>query len=140
MSLMLSSNGPSATELERLRLALSVFQDGSGWESIKKSKKEGGDRVYYPGYRQFERTVADVFGGDAPENKGIFDVFIPIPGTDKHFGVSCKMRSELNKALKDDGTVYIEMSNAAGEFMDNVKREVGSNFQKYPDRVGQTLL
>jgi hypothetical protein len=99
MTLKLSSNGPSASELERLRLALSVFQDGSGWESIKKTKKQGGDRIYYAGYRQFERTVADVFGGIAPENKGIFDVFVPLPGTDTHFGVSCKIRRELNNAL-----------------------------------------
>lgn len=140
MSLMLSSNGPSANELERLRLALSVFQDGSGWESINKTKKHGGDRIYYAGYRQFERAVADVFGGIAPENKGVFDVFVPLLGTDMHFGVSCKMRGELNNALKDEGRVYIEMSNAAGEFTDKVKEEVGKNFQKYPDKVGQTLL
>ena len=140
MPLTLSSNGPSASELERLRLALSVFQDGSGWQSIKKTKNQGGDRIYYAGYRQFERTVADVFRGIAPENKGIFDVFVPLFVTDMHFGVSCKMRGELNNALKDEGRVYIEMSNAAGEFMDKVKQEVGKNFQKYPDQVGQTLL
>ncbi|MEO8355442.1 MAG: hypothetical protein ABI621_05990, partial [Chloroflexota bacterium] len=140
MPLTLSSKGPSASELERLRLALSVFQDGSGWESIKKTKKQGSERIYYAGYRQFERIVADVFGGVAPENKGVFDVFVPLSGTDMHFGVSCKMRGELNNALKDNGTVYIEMSNAAGKFMDKVKQEVGKNFQKYPNDVGQTLL
>src|SRR5215216_7172256 len=101
MPLTLSSNGPSASELEHLRLALSVFQDGSGWESIKKTKKQGGDRIYYAGYRQFERIVADVFGGIAPENKGIFDVFVPLSATDMHFGISCKMRKELNNALKN---------------------------------------
>ncbi len=140
MSLMLSSNGPSANELEHLRLALSVFQDGSGWESIKKSKKQGNERRYYAGYRQFERIVADVFGGVAPENKGVFDVFVPLVGTDMHYGISCKMRSELNNALKDNGRVYIEMSNAAGEFMDNVKEKVGENFEKRPNDVGKTLL
>ena len=107
---MLSSKGLSKNEVERLRLALSIFQDGTGWETIK-PKKPGGERVYYAGYRQFERIVAEVFGGIAPENKGIFDVFIPIAGTDTHYGISCKMRSELDKALKDGGRVYIEMSN-----------------------------
>jgi hypothetical protein len=136
---MLSSNGLSENEIERLRLALSIFQDGTGWETIK-SKKPGGERVYYPGYRQFERVIAEVFGGIAPENKGIFDVFIPIASTDTYCGISCKMRSELDKAVKDDGRVYIEMSNAAGEFMDRVRQKVGNGFQEKPDEVGETLI
>ena len=140
MSLMLSSNGLNKEELERLRLALSVFQDGTGWETLRKPKKQGGDRTYYAGYRQFERIVADVFGGIAPENKGIFDVFLPINSTDTYYGISCKMRSELDKALKDDGRVYIEMSNAAGEFMDRVRESVGKNFLTKPAEVGMTLL
>lgn len=120
MSLLLSSGGPSARELEHLRLALSVFQDGSGWESIKNNRRQGGVRQYYAGYRQFERIIADVLGGVAPENKGIFDVFVPINGTDTHYGISCKMRNQLNGALRPAGRVYIEMSNAAGKFSDKV--------------------
>jgi len=140
MSLMLSSNGLTQDELEHLRLALSVFQDGTGWETIRKPKKQGDEKTYYAGYRQFERIVADVFGGIAPENKGIFDVFLPINNTDTYCGISCKMRSELDKALKDNGRVYIEMSNAAGEFMDKVRESVGKNFLNKPVEVGETLL
>jgi hypothetical protein len=137
---MLSSNGLTNSELERIRLALSVFQDGTGWETIRKPDKQGGNKVYYAGFRQFERIVADVFGGIAPENKGVFDVFVPIKNTDMYYGVSCKMRSELNKALKIDGRVYIEMSNAAGEFMERVIADVGNNFLKKPAKVGKTIL
>ncbi len=140
MSLMLSSNGLTQEELERLRLALSIFQDGTGWETMKRPKKQGGGRIYYPGFRQFERMVADVFNGIAPENKGIFDVFLPVNDTDTYYGISCKMRAELDKALKDNGRVYIEMSNAAGKFMDRVQERVGKNFQDNPAEVGKALL
>lgn len=137
---MLSSTGLTQNELERLRLALSVFQDGTGWETMKRSEAQGGGRIYYPGYRQFERIVADVFEGIAPENKGIFDVFLPIAGTDTYYGISCKMRGELDKALKDNGRVYIEISNAAGEFMDRVREKIGDDFLHKPADVGETLL
>ena len=50
------------------------------------------------------------------------------------------MRGELDKARKNEGKVYIEVSNAAGEFTYSVKEEVGENFQEYPDKVGNTLL
>jgi hypothetical protein len=140
MSLTISSPGFSNQELEKLRLALSIFQDGTGWETIKLPKKAGGNRKYYAGYRQFERLVAELLGGVAPENKAIFDVFVPLPNTESYYGISCKMRSELNKAEKNEGRVYIEMSNASGEFSDRVKRDVGEDFLDKPNEVGDTLL
>lgn len=140
MSLTISSPGFSNHELEKLRLALSIFQDGTGWETIKLPKKAGGNRKYYAGYRQFERLVAELLGGVALENKAIFDVFVPLPNTESYYGISCKMRSELNKAEKNEGRVYIEMSNASGEFSDRVKKDVGEGFLDKPDEVGNTLL
>lgn len=115
MPIMLSSKGPTYEEMERLRLALSVFQDGSGWE---RTRTKGQDEyITYAGYRQFERVVAEVFGGIAPENKGIFDVLIRLPGASNTWhGVSCKMRNALKDARKANGRAYIELANAAGKF------------------------
>ena len=60
---------PTKNEVERIRLILSTYQDGSGMLHQK-----GGSTL--PGWRDFERTVAIVFGGEAQENKDIFDVLI----------------------------------------------------------------
>ena len=70
-------------EIERMRLVLSTFRDGSG----QFVKSIGG---YMPGYLDFERATALVCGGDTSEDKGIFDVAVPVPGG-LPFGVSCKM-------------------------------------------------
>ena len=49
---------PTAGELERLRLILSTYQDGSGMLVLK-------DGTTIPGWRDFERAVAIAFGGQA---------------------------------------------------------------------------
>ena len=55
-----------------------------------------------PGWRDFERAVALAFGGSASESKDIFDVVMsrpegpPLP----LYGLSCKMRSELNRQIR----------------------------------------
>ena len=73
----------NSDEVERMRLVLSTFRDGSG----QFVKSIGG---YMPGYLDFERATALVCGGDTSEDKGIFDVAVPVPGG-LPFGVSCKM-------------------------------------------------
>lgn len=133
----LRSGGLSEDEFQHLRLALSVFQDGSGWEQFKSAN---GTLTTYPGYRQFERVVADVFDGLAPQNKGIFDVLLPLPNSQKFFGISCKMKGELKQATGLLQRVYIEMSNAAGRFMDEVKSQVGLDFLQKPFETGCVLL
>jgi hypothetical protein len=140
MSLLLDSRGLTTKELQRIRLSLSIFQDGTGWETLKTSGSKPHKAITYPGYRQFERVIADVFGGVAPEDKGIFDVLIPISRTGRYAGISCKMKAELNKAEKPNGRVYIELSNAAGGFMDAVIARVGPDFQAHPERTGTALL
>lgn len=133
----LKGGGLSTEEFNRLRLALSIFQDGSGWEL---SRTAGGAVKTYPGYRQFERVVADVFGGDAPQNKGIFDVVLPFSNGEGYYGISCKMKGELRRAIGTHKHVYIEMSNAAGRFMDEVKARVGADFIHAPSETGHVLL
>lgn len=93
-------------EVQRLRLLLSTYQDGSG--------QYGGGAE--PGWRDFERVTALTFGGVARESKSIFDVFVPHPTlSGKHYGISCKMRRELRK-IRNTGRVTVEVSNAAAKF------------------------
>jgi hypothetical protein len=100
---------PTATEVERIRLLLSTYQDGSGM-------LRNGE---LPGWRDFERAVAAALGGEAPENKSVFDVVMSdaVAQGQPKVGISCKMRSELNRVGRD-GRVTIEVSNANGEFWD----------------------
>jgi hypothetical protein len=53
---------PTFEHLERLRLILSTYQDGTGMIATP-----GG--MTLPGWRDFERAVAAVFGGVAQESK-----------------------------------------------------------------------
>jgi hypothetical protein len=123
---------PNANQFERLRLILSTYQDGTGWEG----------KGALPGYRQIERAVALAFGGQAGENKGIYDVLLPNeeePPTE--IGLSCKMRSELNRVARD-GRVTIEVSNSAGEFWRHLNSLSinQTNYRNYPSDVGAGLL
>ena len=95
---------PTPVEFERLRLALSGFRDGSG-----QNTNRSGD--VYPGWRDFERVIADILHGIAPENKGVFDVVVPVKSA-KPFGVSCKtsaLRSSSDRVL-------MELSNSHAKF------------------------
>lgn len=126
---------PSSTLFQRLRLALSTYQDGSGQLSTADDKT-------LPGWRDFERSVAFVFGGKAQENKAIFDVIVSDVNTPGHLiGISCKMRGTLKETLRK-GFVTLELSNSAGQFW-NAIREYGLNEQTYrdsPSLVGTALI
>ena len=104
---------PTRRELEKLRLILSTYQDGTGMQQDKKQKGRT-----LPGWRDFERAVALAFGGIAPENKAVFDVILTDSGRPEvKYGLSCKMRSELDR-IDRDGRVTIELSNSYGKFWD----------------------
>jgi len=103
---------PTAKEIERFRLILSTYQDGTG---MLKAKDDT-----LPGWRDFERSVAAAFGGIALETKGVYDVVLTDSGTAAQYGLSCKMRSTL-KEVDRKGRVTIELSNASGEFWDSIK-------------------
>lgn len=135
MSLIIAERPPSAQEVERLRLILSTYQDGTGMLAA-----EGGRTL--PGWRDFERAVALTFGGVGPENKAVFDVVLTDqdnPGT--RYGLSCKMRKELNR-IGRDGRVTLELSNSAGQFWDRLSL-IGistTNYKQRPQEVGETLI
>ncbi len=95
-----------------------------------------------PGWRDFERSVAAAFSGKAQENKAIFDVLLldPIkPG--RSYGLSCKMRSTLDRISKDD-LVTIELSNSSGKFWQFLKTKGidQSNYRGRSLEVGIALV
>jgi len=120
--------------VERIRLILSTYQDGTGMLA----QKEG---LTLPGWRDFERAVALALSGEAQENKFIFDVLLPIGNSHMKCGISCKMRRELDRVDRD-GRVTIEISNSAGKFWDylNLQGINQSNYKERPSEVGQALI
>ena len=125
---------PTSKQVERLRLLLSTYQDGTGMLVIK------GQNL--PGWRDFERSVALAFGGQAAESKAIFDVVLPNEeNPSSQIGLSCKMRGELDRITRD-GRVTIEVSNSAGEFWDylNTLGINQTNYREHPANVGAGLL
>ena len=121
-------------DVEKIRLILSTYQDGTGMLA----HNEG---LTLPGWRDFERAVALALGGEAQENKCIFDVLLPTSDQGIKYGVSCKMRGELNR-LDRDGRVTIEISNSAGKFWDYLNSQGidQSNYKQRPAEVGKALL
>ncbi|HVF49640.1 MAG TPA: hypothetical protein VNA19_06115 [Pyrinomonadaceae bacterium] len=126
---------PTEREIERLRLILSTYQDGTG-------TKVKGISHTVPGWRDFERAVALAFGGEAQESKAIFDVLLPSENApDTRYGLSCKMRRELNK-IGRTGRVSLELSNSAGQFWSYLRAR-GIDQHNYRDRpldVGVSLI
>ncbi|NJM12781.1 MAG: hypothetical protein HC889_13755 [Synechococcaceae cyanobacterium SM1_2_3] len=124
----------TASEVEKIRLILSTYQDGTGMLA----HKEG---LTLPGWRDFERSVALALGGEAQENKYIFDVLLSTPDNKKIHGISCKMRRELNR-IDRDGRVTIEISNSAGKFWDylNLQGIDQTNYKARSMEVGRALI
>jgi len=137
MPLALVDRNPTVQEVERIRLILSTYQDGTG---MLVDKKNPG--MTLPGWRDFERSVALAFNGRAQESKYVFDVILTDRDKrDIHYGISCKMRSELNR-IDRDGRVTIELSNSLGKFWGhlNTKAIYTSNYRDKPEIVGSGLL
>jgi len=124
---------PNEYEIERLRLILSTYQDGSGMLQ----------RPTYtlPGWRDFERAVSATFDGQVTESKWIYDVILNVADENISYGISCKMRGTLRDAEKK-GRITIELSNAAGEFWDTLNQQniTQENYQSQPATVGETLI
>ncbi|MBV6394969.1 MAG: hypothetical protein HFACDABA_00540 [Anaerolineales bacterium] len=135
MSIPFIVRDPTQKEFERFRLILSTYQDGSGQQALT-------DEQTLPGWRDFERSISIAFGGEAQENKFIFDVLIPDTTRDNiYFGVSCKMRRTLNDT-KRNGRVTLELSNSSGKFWQRLG-DLGihqRNYKNKPAEVAKALL
>src|SRR3972149_4864336 len=126
MSLAFVDRPPTPEEFERFRLILSTYQDGFGMLITKDGKSK-------PGWRDFERSIAAAFNGVTQESKAIFDVLIPDAGGAVQYGISCKMRSELNRISKD-GRITIELSNSVKKFQDHFSAK-DIAVRQYTDRA-----
>ncbi len=126
---------PTAHEVEKLRLILSTYQDGTG-ETISKWP------ATLPGGRDFERSVALAFGGEAQGSKAIFDVLLPDLNREGiKYGVSCKMRETL-KNVEKTGQITIEVSNSNSKFRATLEAGglVENNYENMPARVGEVVI
>jgi hypothetical protein len=118
--------------VERIRLILSTYQDGTGM-------LESGEATI-PGWRDFERATAIALRGIAQESKAIYDVKVPL-GDGTFFGVSCKMRKELRK-VRNQGRASLEISNSSKKFWSALNKN-GITVDNYksvdPATVGKIL-
>jgi transcriptional regulator with XRE-family HTH domain len=123
---------PTQRDVEKLRLILSIFQDGTG------QLKRGNTTL--PGWRDFERGAAVVFDGEASEGKQILDiVFRTRTAEGKYYGVSCKMKQiKVNDAER----AYIELSNASKSFWRELEKRglERSTYRQHPLEVGQIII
>jgi len=124
----------SQNEVEKIRLILSTFQDGTGQIAVKNA-------LTLPGWRDFERSTAIAYGGEAQESKAIFDILVLIPHSDIFFGISCKMRNTLQNT-KRTGRVTLELSNSLGKFWEELKTNNinEKNYERHPDKVGRLIV
>ncbi len=100
------------------------------------------NRRTLPGWRDFERAIALTFHGAASENKDIFDVRLSDPSRPGvHYGVSCKMRRELNR-IERDGRVTVEVSNSARKFWAGLTAQgiEQANYKELPHSAGVSLV
>jgi len=95
-----------------------------------------------PGWRDFERAVALAFNGEAQESKALFDVLLSREEEpDIKYGLSCKMRSELDR-IRRDGRVTLELSNSAGQFWTHLNAQGidQTNYKDHPSEIGAGLI
>jgi hypothetical protein len=119
-------------DVERIRLVLSTYQDGTGMLESKEKT--------LPGWRDFERATAIALYGVAQESKAVYDVLVPIDNK-TNFGISCKMRKELRK-VRSQGRASLEISNSAKKFWDALNKigfTVENHKQASASKVGKTL-
>lgn len=133
MSYAFTGSIPTNSQIEKLRLILSTYQDGTGQLVFEPDKS-------LPGWRDFERSVALAFDGVAQESKAIFDVLVPVSqGPEINYGISCKMRETL-RTVERTGRVTVEVSNSSGKFWDTLRAKGIDDYDTDPETAGQLLL
>jgi hypothetical protein len=137
MSLPLVDRTPTANEIEKLRLILSTYQDGTGMLIDKKNKG-----MTLPGWRDFERSVALAFHGEAQESKAIFDVLLEdSDNPNVKYGLSCKMGDQLDR-IDRTNRGFMELSNSSKKFWDYLlaKEIPRESYKNAAEKVGVALL
>ncbi len=126
---------PTLNEIEKFRLIMSTYQDGTGMRKTK-------DNRTLPGWRDFERATALAFGGLAPEKKGILDVLFKDNAKEGYYyGVDCKMRGEGGEVNNKD-RVVLELSNASSKFRAELGRYgiTPENYRENPHKAGCAII
>lgn len=132
-NLKFGGNTVTQSQLEKIRLVLSTYQDGTGQLARPNGKT-------LPGWRDFERAVALAFEGVAQESKAIYDVLTPISdNAETNYGISCKMR-KLLRSVKRTGRVTIEVSNSSGRFWNALQAEGIEDYETAPAKAGEILV
>lgn len=145
MKVPFAQRPPAFQEMERIRLILSTYQDGSGMLTAKRRYEwiQTNRAVTMPGWRDFERAIVVALGGSTGEDKHVYDVWLPDPAREGVlFGISCKMRKELRQA-ETKGRGYLELTNANKALWQAIKDRTGLNETTYtgePDSVGNTII
>ena len=110
---------PTTAEVEWLRAAISTFADGSG------DPAKHGDTI--PNWRDYERILAIFYGGHGPEDKQVFDVFLPASaagGGEAWVGLSVKSKClggpRKIEALDGSGRTYMELANSPQKIWDGL--------------------
>jgi len=141
MSIPFVSRSATPQELTKLKLLMSTFTDGSGYE-------KNSDGTTRPGWRDFERIIAELVNGEAPEGKSIFDITVPSTVNDNHtFGISVKSKGfSKNKfaELLTTGRVYMELCNSPARLWEPLKNigifEVDFENQTKATEIGNSVL
>ncbi len=127
----------STEHVEKIRLLMSTYQDGTGQLLIT-----GGNTL--PNWRDFERSVATAFKGQAFENKGFLDVKIDGQEIDElgKIGISCKMREAL-AVFDSKETITLELSNANEKFWTELRKNKIENIRfirLVPEKAGKLIV
>lgn len=115
-------------QVEKFRLLLSTYQDGTG--------RDTKDRTL-PGWEDFEDVTEAVFNGQRLKSKSAFDIIVK--EQDKSYGVSCKITKTLKSSTK---RVLIEHSRVNAEFFNNLKANTltREHMFAHPNECGTILL
>lgn len=106
---------PTTGEANWIQAAVSSFSDGTG------DPTSFGDTI--PNWRDYERLFAEFFGGVAPEDKQVFDVFVPVEDGE-WVGISVKSKclgpASKIETLDANRRIYIELSNSPQKLWNGV--------------------
>jgi len=133
---------PDESDLQRLRLLISVFQDGSGEERDPWGRTRAG-------WKQLERIVAELIGGHSLEQKAVYDIIVTSEVDASIIGVSVKSKSlSQNKfeELKSTGRVHMELTNSLSKLWAPLKSRgiIEANFNPkavgFAQMIGESLI
>ncbi len=136
---------PTDGQVEKLRLILSTYQDGSGMLASSKNLVLPAGRTL-PGWRDFERACRCGLWWHSTREQEYFRCGHKRKRSPHNtYGISCKMRAELDRIInsKRDGRVTMELSNSAKKFWTRLETEgiyQEGNYREKPTEAGLALV